>query len=72
MPFCMLWRRVALIRYDVSEEHIAFIRVKRISDLLAPSSRIVLTMMIRGETVFRNVGSYQSHTASQSRRQHLT
>jgi hypothetical protein len=34
MPSSRIWRRVAVVRNDVSEEYIAFIiRVKRISEL---------------------------------------
>jgi hypothetical protein len=48
---------VALMRTDVSEEHIAFIiRVTRIGD---PSSSILVTLVI----FLQNIGPYKSHMA---------
>jgi hypothetical protein len=53
MPFSRVLRRVALLRTDVSEEHIAsIIRVKRICELVTynvPSSPILVTLLM--ETV---------------------
>jgi hypothetical protein len=69
---------VALVTIDVLEERIASIfRVEIISELeaaLAVTSIVPSSLSShpddRGDTFFRNVCSYKSHTASQSRRQH--
>jgi thermostable 8-oxoguanine DNA glycosylase len=45
----MMLRRVALVRTDVSEEHIA--------------TKIRVTGIGEGAKFLRNVGSYKSHTA---------
>jgi hypothetical protein len=65
-----MWRRVALVRTDVSEERIAsIIGVERIGELgttLAVTSNWS-TLQINPDdgvdTFLRNVGSYNSHTA---------
>jgi hypothetical protein len=60
-----MWRCMALVRTDVSEERIAMNRVKRISELvtdnIAPSSPILITLGMGSHTFLRNVSSYNSH-----------
>jgi hypothetical protein len=46
-------RRVPLVRTDVSEERIA---------IVVPSSRILVTLMMGGDTFLRKVYSLKSHT----------
>jgi hypothetical protein len=73
------WRRVALIRNDVSEDRIASIfRVYEYSfhrsRCLNKSLPLALCLLVLvhpedgGDTILRNVSSYNSHTASSPRR----
>jgi hypothetical protein len=75
VPSSAMWRRVDLVRTDVSEERVAsIIKVKRISELgtLAANCQL-LTLSLPcwffhpddgGDTFLGNVRSYKSHTAS--------
>jgi hypothetical protein len=64
-----MWFRVALVRTDDLEECISsIIRVKRISELGTVTSN--WSALRRNTDSHRNVGPYESHTASHPRRQH--
>jgi hypothetical protein len=73
-----MWRHEALVRTNVSEEHIAsIIRVERISELrttLAVTSNWRTLWRTHfddwSDTFFRKVGSYKNHTVSLPRRRH--
>jgi hypothetical protein len=57
-------RRVDLVKTDVSEElNASFIRFTRISELGTTLAVTSNRRTLRRNTFFRNVGSYDSHTA---------
>jgi hypothetical protein len=68
-----MWRRVAHVRTDVSEDSIACVMwMERISELgtLAVASNCYLIAYIPddgGDSFFQNVSSYRSRTASHQR-----
>jgi hypothetical protein len=65
MPSSGMVRRVVLVRTDVSEERSAYIngmtRIGELGTLAVTSNQS--TKRSGGATIFRNVGSYNSHTA---------
>jgi hypothetical protein len=69
MPSSGMLRRVALVRTDISEEHIAsIIRFTRIGELGATSAVSSNRHRLRrntdngGDMFLQNLGSYKSHT----------
>jgi hypothetical protein len=63
-----MFRRVALVRTDISEELSAsFIRVTRLGELgtalAATSKRRTLRRFLRSAKFLRIIGSYKNHTA---------
>jgi hypothetical protein len=61
MAFSGMLRRVALVRTDVSEElNVSFIGVTRIGEL---GTTLAVTKLTHAGKKYRNVGSYESHTA---------
>jgi hypothetical protein len=80
-PSSGMWRRVAIVRGNVSEGRIAsIIRVKRISELGTVLAVTILTFLARrffhpddrGNTFLRNVSSYNSYTTSHPKRRHFS
>jgi hypothetical protein len=69
MPYSGMWRRVALVRTDVSEEGItSVIRVERVLQLLLAAYAVLSSLTFQtddgGDTIFRKVGSFNRHTES--------
>jgi hypothetical protein len=75
-----MWRRVALVRTDVSEEHVSSIfRVEKIHEQRNSCSQTANTFPRAknffypedgGDTFLRNVGSYKTYAAPHPRRRH--
>jgi hypothetical protein len=68
-----MWRHVALVSADVSDEPIASIITvennRELVTMLAVSMLVTATLLLaRG--FFSNLGSFKSHTASQPRRRY--
>jgi hypothetical protein len=71
-----MWRRVVLVRTDVSEERIAYIiRATRVGDIgttlaLTKNRSTLRHPDDRDDKFLPNVGSYKSHAGSHPRKRH--